>query len=139
VEGDGAMGPRSQLIAALLLAQLIVFVISLPGFGVETRSFTQYASWAGPVFLVLTLLVFGLGILGLLFLRRREGRGAWAAIGMALSAAAAVLLDLSHVGGPPPPPGPLVLSAVALVLSALLLFAGGRVVMAARAAPAVST
>jgi hypothetical protein len=105
----------------LLIVQLLVFLVALPGFGIETRSFTQYAAWAGPIFLALTVVLFAAGIAGLVTLRRPSNASPISALTVAVAALLTVLLDDSHVAGPPPPAGPLVLSVIAIVVSALLI------------------
>jgi hypothetical protein len=118
----------------VLLAILIVlFVVSLPGFGIETRRFTQYAAWAGPVFLVLTILVFAGAAGGLATGRSRPRLSASLATLAAASAIVATLLDFSLVGGPPAPPGPFVLGIVTLAVSVLILVVAGWVLRAASA------
>ncbi|HKV89952.1 MAG TPA: hypothetical protein VJQ43_02010 [Thermoplasmata archaeon] len=113
---------RTHVWVALLGLELILFLVSLPGFGIETRSFTSYAAWAGPIFLVLTLLVFGLGLAGIAVVWRNPRRSAQLGAGMAVAAVVTVLFDLSHVAGPPDPPGPLVLSVFVIIVSAGVLF-----------------
>jgi hypothetical protein len=115
--------------------QLLVFVVSLPGFGIETRSFTQYARWAGPVFLALTVLVFALGILSLATVRRPTKTTANAAAAMAILAAVTNLLDFSHLGGPAPPPAPFALGIASLVLAIGQLLASARVIGQTGAGP----
>jgi peptidoglycan/LPS O-acetylase OafA/YrhL len=119
-------GLRRSLIGGLAL-QLILFVLSLPGLGIETRTTGDYAAWAGPIFLVLTLLIFVLGIVGILLAIRGRRSSALAASGMAWAAVAIVLFDLSAIGGPPDPPGPLALSAVVLVVCGLLFYLSARI------------
>lgn len=104
-----------------ILAQIFVFLISLPGLGIETRKPSDYAAWAGPIFLVLTLLVFAFGIAALVFVRSRVGLSFSLGGGQAILAVTTNLLDISHVGGPPPPPGPLLLAGVSIVLATVTL------------------
>ena len=129
------MTDRSSVLAGLLGAQIVLFVLSLPGFGVETRKFSQYANWAGPVFLGLTLGIFLTGIAGLLLVRRNLRGAARSGIVMAVAAIAIVLFDLSSVAGPPDPPGPLALSAVVLGVSVAILYVGVRALRTAAAPP----
>jgi peptidoglycan/LPS O-acetylase OafA/YrhL len=110
----------------LLAMQAILFLVSLPGLGLETRKFTDYAPWAGPIFLILTLVIF-VGILAAIAVARRPSHGtASLAIVVAIAAVAIVLFDLSAIAGPPDPPGPLGVSAVVLVVSAAMLFLASR-------------
>src|SRR5215472_15029883 len=88
-------------LGALVLVQVIIFILSLPGFGIETRKPSDYAAWAGPIFLILTVLVLALGVLAILLLLRDRATGARKlALGQAVAALATNLLDISHVGGP---------------------------------------
>lgn len=111
--------PRSlgTVFVGVVLAQILVFIISLPGLGIETRKPSDYAAWAGPIFLGLTLLVFALGIAALALLRSRVSLGLGLGAGQAIAAVTTNLFDISHVGGPPPPPGPLLLAGLSIVLA----------------------
>ena len=122
---------------ALLALLLVIFLISLPGFGIETRTTSQYSAWAGPVFLVLTILVFALGVSAFVTSRRRARASASLAIGAGLAAIATNLLDFSHVGGPAPPTGPLVLGILA-TLVAVVLIVGGSTILRSQVALAPS-
>lgn len=118
------MRPAVRPLIVLVLVQLAIFVVSLPGLGLETRKPTDYAAWAGPIFLLLTILVFLTGVAAVALAGSRVG----ASIRLgALQGAIAIginLLDFSHVGGPPPPTGPLILGVLAVVVAVLeLLFA----------------
>jgi hypothetical protein len=98
---------------------MLIFLISLPGFGIETRKPSDYQPWAGPVFLILTLLVFAFGVAALVAAR---SSASWLVrLGVAQGAAALLtnVLDISHVGGPPPPTGPLVLGAISIAVAIL--------------------
>lgn len=108
---------RARVLAGLVAAQIIIFLISLPGFGIETRTASQYAAWAGPIFLGLTVLVFAIGAASLLGMR---GSGRWfgpLAGGQGVAAIVTNVLDFSGVGGPRPPTGPLVLGVVAILVA----------------------
>lgn len=111
----------------LVAAQMVVFLVSLPGFGIETRTPGQYAAWAGPLFLALTILVFALGIAALAMARSRATTTTRLALGQGVVAIATNLLDFSHVGGPAPPTGPLVLGLIAIVIAGGELLLGFRV------------
>jgi hypothetical protein len=118
-----------RLLAILILVQLLIFVVSLPGLGVETRTPSQYAPWAGPIFLLLTILVFALGIAALLMLRYGAARTSQLALGQAIVAIATNAFDFSHVGGPAPPIGPTVLGLIAIVIAVLEIVFAGRLLM----------
>lgn len=105
------------MLGILVSAQMFVFLASLPGFGIETRTTSQYAAWAGPIFLVLTILVFVLGVAMLAYYRSKPWTSARLGLGQAVAAIATNLLDFSHVGGPAPPLGPFVLGVIALILA----------------------
>jgi hypothetical protein len=108
---------RRKALLGLVATQVVIFVVSLPGFGVETRKPTAYAAWAGPIFLVLTVLIFVLGVAAFLFSR---GEGPRLARTVLLQAAVAFVInafDFSGVGGPRPPPGPLALGLLAIVVA----------------------
>lgn len=114
---------RSNVTVALAAVLMAIFLVSLPGFGIETRKTTDYSAWAGPVFLILTLLVFALGVAAIMARKRATGTlqataGSQAAVAVLLN-----LLDFSGVGGPRPPPGPLVLGVSAIVIAILELAA----------------
>ncbi len=128
--------PSTRALVALLVVQLFIFVISLPGFGVETRSTSQYSAWAGPVFLGLTLLVFAFGVAGLVMCWRRTRTAAYLATAMGVFAAVTVLFDYSGVGGAKPPTGPFILGIVALIVSALLFISAWRVLRDRSTSPA---
>jgi peptidoglycan/LPS O-acetylase OafA/YrhL len=115
-----------KLVVVLQAVLLVLFFLAFPGLGIETRPYTSYASWAGPLFLVLTLLIFGAGLATLALLRRR-GRVA-AALGIVggITAVAVVALDLSHVGGLPAPLGPLVLGLVSAAVAVALIVAAAK-------------
>ncbi|MCI4352557.1 MAG: hypothetical protein L3K14_04135 [Thermoplasmata archaeon] len=123
-------------LVALLLVEAVLFVVSLPGFGIETRKFTDYAMWAGPVFLGLTILIFAGVLAAVATARRMSDWTARLALIVAAAAVAIVLFDLSAVAGPPDPPGPLALSAVVLVVSALILYCAWRDMQSAPETPA---
>ena len=107
--------PRNRL--GLLVAVLLaLFLVSLPGFGIETRSFMAYAAWAGPIFLILTLVVFVGGVIALVFLRSNLRRACDGARASGAAAILATLLDYSGIGGPAPPRGPLVLGLIVLLV-----------------------
>jgi hypothetical protein len=106
----------------LIVVLLLLFLVSFPGFGIETRSYSSYAAWAGPIFLVLSLLIFASGIAALLLRWRGSANAPYLGMVMAGAAIATILLDVSHVGGLPPPTGPLLLSALGLVIAAALLW-----------------
>lgn len=112
---------RRWLFIAVVLVQIAIFVVSLPGFGVETRKPSDYSVWAGPLFLLLTVLVFALGIAALVTLRLRQMLARELGAGQALAAIATNVLDISHVGGPPPPAGPLVLGVLSILVAATTL------------------
>jgi hypothetical protein len=114
------------ILAGMIFVELILFLVSLPGFGIETRSFTQYAAWAGPVFLILTLAIFAGGIASLALLRRNPDRSSTCAMAMAGAAITTVALDTSHVGGPPPPVGPFWLGVVGAVIALAIIWAAIR-------------
>ncbi len=127
----------NRVLVGLLAIQLIVFLVSLPGFGIETRKFTQFAAWAGPIFLVLTLVVFTFGASGIALTWRRPRTAAYLAVGMGVSALAAILLDLSKVGGPAPPTGPLILAIVGIVI-AIFQFGFAGAALRVRISPSTS-
>jgi hypothetical protein len=104
-------------LVGLVVVELIIFLVSLPGFGIETRTSNQYAPWAGPIFLGLTLLVFVLGIVALVFARRGGPRFVRLAAAQAVVVIATNLFDFSGAGGPHPPLGPLVLGVAALIVA----------------------
>ncbi|MCI4348878.1 MAG: hypothetical protein L3J93_01485 [Thermoplasmata archaeon] len=106
----------------LVVVLAILFLVSFPGFGIETRSYASYAAWAGPIFLILSLLIFASGIVGLLLHWRGSTKAPYFGMVMAGAAIATILLDISHVGGLPPPTGPLILSGIGLVLAVVLLW-----------------
>jgi hypothetical protein len=118
---------RPTMLAASVVVLLGLYLISLPGFGIETRPYTSYAAWAAPVFLGLTLVIFAGGIAALALLRSRSWTATHASDAAGVAAIVAVLLDTSHVGGLPPPTGPLLLGIVVAVVGALILFNGNRV------------
>jgi hypothetical protein len=130
-----AITSARKALLAFTIVQLLIFVVSLPGVGIETRKFTQYAAWAGPVFLVLTVLVFALGLASIATVRRPTKTTANAGAAMAIVAAITNLLDFSHLGGPPPPPGPFYLGIVALVVAILQLLSAARVIGQTGAGP----
>gem|GEM_PF-2762208 len=106
---------------ALVAVQLLIFVLSLPGLGIETRTPGQYAAWAGPIFLVLTLLVFLLGIGALASSRSRPTWVPGLSAGQGVMALLTNLLDISQIGGPAPPTGPLILGVVSIVVALLTI------------------
>ncbi|HZY69495.1 MAG TPA: hypothetical protein VFF67_00760 [Thermoplasmata archaeon] len=106
-----------RTLLVLILVQMVVFLVSLPGFGIETRTVSQYSAWAGPVFLLLTVLVFVLGIAAFVLSRSRATAAARFGFGQGVVAIVTNLLDFSHVGGPAPPAGPLVLGVIAIVVA----------------------
>ncbi|HEV2317715.1 MAG TPA: hypothetical protein VGV89_09110 [Thermoplasmata archaeon] len=108
---------RYRTLAILVVLQMVIFLISLPGFGIETRTTGQYAPWAGPIFLVLTILVFAFGIAALAVMRSRTRTFVRLASAQAVVAVATNLFDFSHVGGPAPPIGPFVLGVIALFVA----------------------
>ena len=111
------MAKPGRLLLALVVIQLVIFIVSLPGFGIETRTPAQYAAWAGPLFLLFTLLIF---VLGLAALGLSRSRPAWTrnlAVGQGVVALAINFLDISHVGGPAPPTGPLILGIASIVVA----------------------
>ena len=112
------------LICVVLL--LLLFFVSLPGFGVETRPVSAYDAWAGPLFLLLTLLVFIGGILFLVFRSSRPGAALSAAQVQSVAAIVIVVVDTSAIGGPGPPLGPLSLGIVALLVAVLALILTSR-------------
>ncbi|MCI4351512.1 MAG: hypothetical protein L3K15_08390 [Thermoplasmata archaeon] len=131
--------PRSGrgLLIALQALLLILFFLAFPGLGIETRPYSSYAAWAGPVFLLLTLLLFGAGIAAVALVHRRPSVASMAAIVDGVIAVIIVALDTSHVGGLPPPPGPLVLGVVSALVGLALIVAAGRYrAKLSRAAPA---
>jgi hypothetical protein len=132
------MMDRTRGLALLLALQIVLFFLSLPGLGIETRTTSQYAAWAGPIFLGLTLLVFVTGVVGILLVRRRPRWGGMFGLAMGVTAVAIVLFDLSAVAGPPDPPGPLVLSAVVLAVCVGIFYQASRILRsdAAASAPA---
>jgi hypothetical protein len=103
---------------------MVLFLISLPGFGIETRKTSDYSAWAGPVFLLLTILVFVLGIVAAVFPRRTSGTFKSAVVGQGAVAIIINLLDFSGLGGPRPPVGPLVLGVAALIVALLEIALG---------------
>jgi hypothetical protein len=105
----------------VVLVQIAIFVLSLPGFGVETRKASDYSVWAGPIFLLLTVLVFALGIAAIVALRSRLHLARELGAGQAVAALATNLLDISHAGGPPPPTGPLVLGILSILVALVTL------------------
>jgi NADH:ubiquinone oxidoreductase subunit K len=105
-------------------AQIVIFVISLPGFGIENRKASQYAAWAGPIFLLLTLLVFAFGIAALALAGRRPATAVWLALIQAAVAVITNLFDFSHVGGPAPPPGPFVLGLLSILVALVEIVLG---------------
>lgn len=125
--GRVALSSNERTLLVLVVVEIALFVVSLPGFGVETRSFTQYAAWAGPEFLLLTLLIFIPGVIAVVYLFRKPARAGSAAILSAIAALATVALDTSHVGGPPPPPGPFWLGVVAALIAVAIIVCGWRV------------
>ena len=110
------------VLTLLLLIELVVFIVSLPGFGIETRSLSAYAPWSGPIFLLLTILIFLSGLAGIGLASRRPRASAKFGWAMGLAAILTVVLDDSRVAGPAPPPGPYALGFVA-ILVALAIFA----------------
>ncbi|HEV2231629.1 MAG TPA: hypothetical protein VGV64_04315 [Thermoplasmata archaeon] len=125
---------RGRALALGLLIELVVFVVSLPGFGIETRSFTQYASWAGPIFLGLTLVIFASGLAGIGWSGRRPRAAAYLAIVMGVASIATTVFDDSHLGGPPPPMGPYLLGFVSIAV-AIGLFALAGLLLRALSRP----
>jgi len=117
-----APSSRERALIGALFVLVVLFIVSLPGLGVETRTTAQYAAWAGPIFLVLTILVFALSLAGIGLARYGRRSVAATAGGAATAAVAIVLFDLSAIGGPPDPPGPLALSVVVLVVCALIYY-----------------
>jgi hypothetical protein len=115
------------MLAASVVVLLGLYLVSLPGFGIETRPYTSYAAWAAPVFLALTLVIFAGGIAAIALLRSRPWTATHASDAAGVAAIVAVILDTSHVGGVPPPTGPLLLGIVVAVVGALILFNGYRV------------
>lgn len=112
---------RRSVVVALAVVLMVIFVLSLPGLGLETRKTTDYAAWAGPIFLVLTLLVFAFGV-ATFVLRKRSVRSLRSVAGsQAVVAILLNLLDFSGVGGPRPPLGPLVLGVSAVAVAVLEL------------------
>lgn len=105
----------------VVLVQIMIFIVSLPGFGVETRKASDYSAWAGPIFLLLTVLVFALGVAAIVALRSRGHLARELGAGQAVSALATNLLDISHVGGPPPPSGPLLLGILSILVALVTL------------------
>jgi hypothetical protein len=130
-----ALTSARKALLAFSVLQLVIFVVSLPGVGIETRKFTQYASWAGPLFLVLTVLVFALGLGTIATVRRPTKTAANAGAAMAIFAAVTNILDFSHLGGPPPSPGPLYLGIASLVVAILQLLSAARVIGQTGAGP----
>ncbi|HKS59917.1 MAG TPA: hypothetical protein VJS68_03975 [Thermoplasmata archaeon] len=112
-------------VVLLLALEAVLFLVSLPGFGIETRSFAQYAAWAGPIFLTLTLVIFGSAIAGIVLAKRPPNWSRRMGILAAGAAVSVTLFDLSAVAGPPDPTGPLILSGVVIVVSAAILLAVG--------------
>lgn len=113
-------------LVVLLVLEALLFVVSLPGLGIETRKFTDYATWAAPIFLGLTIIIFA-GVVAAVAMARRPSD--WTARLGAVVAGAAIaitLFDLSAIAGPKAPLGPLGLSAVVLVVSAGILYAAWR-------------
>jgi hypothetical protein len=108
---------KLRFLGILVAVQLVIFLVSLPGFGIETRTTSQYAFWAGPVFLVLTLLVFALGVASLGLIRSRRCLSAELGLGQGVVAIVTNLFDFSHIGGPAPPTGPFVLGSIAVVVA----------------------
>lgn len=106
-------------------AQLVIFIVSLPGFGIETRKPSDYSVWAGPIFLLLTILVIVLGLGFFAVARRRPRSARRLAVGQAFAAIATNVLDISHVGGPAPPNGPLVLGILSIIVAVATLWAAG--------------
>lgn len=114
---------RHWMFLGAILAQLSIFVLSLPGFGIETRKPSDYSAWAGPLFLALTILVFLLGAGAIVALRNRMGLARMLGVGQAVSALLTNFLDLSHIGGAAPPGGPLALGVVSILVAFLTLYA----------------
>ena len=129
------MRPRERILLALVGVQLVIFVLSLPGLGIETRSASQYAAWAAPIFLGLTALVFALGVAAIAVARRRMPVAARLAVAQAGAALVTNVLDISHVGGPPPPTGPLILAIVSIAVAVGEIVYAGQV-LKYRPAPA---
>lgn len=126
-ESDPCPVPRlSSTLGIAIVAQLAIFLISLPGLGVETRKPSDYAAWAGPMFLILTILVFVLGLAAFALWRRRPWGARNLAMGQAAAAVATNLLDISHVGGPAPPMGPLVLGLLSIVVAVVAIYEASR-------------
>jgi hypothetical protein len=119
------MSPSAGL-AVSVVALLALFLVSLPGLGIETRSFTSYASWAAPIFLGFTLVIFAGGIAALGLLRSRPWTATHASDAAGIAAIVTVALDTSHVGGLPPPTGPLILGIVVAIVGAFVLYGGYR-------------
>ena len=119
--------PRfARPLVLLLIVEAILFIVSLPGLGLETRKFTQYATWAAPIFLGLTIVIFA-GVVGAAATARRPSRTtASLAVLVGVATIAITLFDLSAIAGPPDPPGPFGLSVVVLIVSALVLFLAYR-------------
>ena len=113
---------RVPWVPVLAIVVLLLFVVSLPGLGIETRPFTSYAPWAGPVFLVLTIIIFATGIAVPLLHARRPRLSLQLSFVLGAAAIATVAFDTSHIGGLPPPLAPLVLGLIAAVVAAGLLF-----------------
>ena len=112
-----SMRSSPRPLQVLVVVQLVIFLVSLPGLGLETRAPSQYAAWAGPVFLGLTFLVFALGVSSLGLGGSRPARAVQLGAAQAVAAIATNVLDFSHVGGPPPPTGPLVLGVISIVIA----------------------
>ena len=121
---DTTMRPSVRPLIVLVVVQPAIFVVSLPGFGLETRKPTDYAAWAGPIFLLLTILVFLTGAAAVILAGSRGGASIRLGALQGVIAIGINLLDFSHVGGPPPPTGPLLLGVIAIAVGVLeLLFA----------------
>lgn len=88
-----------------------------------------------PAFLVLTRLVFAVGVAGLAMCWRRTRTAAYLATALGVVAAVTVLLDDSGVGGSNPPAGAFILGIVALIVSALLFVSAWRVFRESSSAP----
>src|ERR1700730_4929556 len=98
----GAVG----LLVLAAALDLLIFIVALPGFGIETRTVSDYKSWGGPIFLLLTVILFASGVAALVTSPSRPGPSARFALLMAAAGIVTVLLDDSGLAGKLPPAGP---------------------------------
>lgn len=131
------MGTRrfARPLVLLLVVEALLFVASLPGLGIETRKFTQYAMWAAPIFLGLTIVIFAGAVVAVVTARRPSLTTARVSVIVGFAAIAITLFDLSAIAGPPDPPGPLGLSVVVLIVSGAMLLLAYREIRSSRLPP----